>query len=222
MIIGQSRKFAAAALALSFIGSNNSVADQTTYTFSSQSIGAAASDRDVIVFIMGGAGATTPTISSVTIGGNAATLDVQTNQDSGSQGAACGIARLRVTSGTTATIAVTFSSGALNCFIAVYRLTGHVSGTPFATGSDVTDPINISINVPAGGVAVSGVALFRGGGTGDNVWTGLTEDVDASLSETTYDAGAASGSFASAQTPLSIQCAHAAAPTAMAGVAASW
>jgi hypothetical protein len=121
-----------------------------------------------------------------------------------------------------ATIAVTFSSGALNCFIAVYRLTGHASGTPFATGSDVTDPINISINVPAGGVAVSGVALYRGAGTGDNTWTGLTEDVDASLSETTYDAGSASASFIAAQTPLAIQCAHGATPNAMAGVAASW
>jgi hypothetical protein len=173
MIIGQSRNIAAASLALSFIGSNSSVADQTTYTFSSQSIGAAAADRDVIVFIMGGFGATTGTIASVTIGGNAATIDVQRNQSAGSQGAACGIAQLRVASGTTATIAVTFSSGALNCIIAVYRLTGHADGSPFATGLDVTDPINISINVPAGGVAVSGAALYRSGGTGNNTWTGL-------------------------------------------------
>lgn len=57
-----------------YIGTGTSTAAVTTTTFTAQSIGAAAVRRYVIVAVQQSAGGS-PTITSVSIGGNAATLD---------------------------------------------------------------------------------------------------------------------------------------------------
>jgi hypothetical protein len=191
-------------------------------SFSNVDIGAAAVDRDVIVFAYGGFGATTGTLDNIDIGDTNATIDKAIEQDVGAEGVAVGIGHLRVPSGTTVNISPSFSATPENCGIVVYRMTGHPTGAPYETKADTDDPISLPVTVPAGGVVVAGDGVYRGGGTSNNLWTGVTGDVDSALSDNRYDFGAGSGSFDTAQQPLNISGTHAATPQAFTGVAVAW
>jgi hypothetical protein len=166
----------------------------TTATFTSRSIGTAASDRYVIVGVSTNDGIEA---TGVTVGGNSATK-IHNTVDSGSLNASLWM--VNVTSGTTANIVVTSGDNIKLCFITVGAATG-ISGTPPSGGaiakSDMgfdSNPRTGTVTIPSGGFAVS-------------VGTVLTDsDVTASNStlEYTIDSGGAGvGSFMTINTSAS-------------------
>lgn len=188
------------AVTLSYIGANASTANTSTYTFTAEPIGAAQSDRDVVVFYTVGDTGTVGTVSSVTIGGNSATLDVNSANDR----IIIGFARLRVTTGTTADIVVNCSGGTpQNCNIAVYRLIGHPTGTPLSavvgyvtTGATVATP---SMNISNSGAAVVGASTWVSSGSAGTYTypANLTKDLDSGAVETVFSRACGHGAFAS-------------------------
>lgn len=151
-------------------------------TYSTVSIGSASADRIVVVGVVCEDNAT---INSVTIdsGGGA------TAMNAGSAGS-FGTAKARlfwlpVASGTTATIAVTYSEGVLDTLngIAVYSVTGAdtsalaSSGNDGTTDNDATDPLTTgSVTIPADG-GFLGVACNISD-TATHTWANATEDLD--------------------------------------------
>jgi len=187
----------------------------TTHTFTSRAIGAvppAGKTRLVVVTVdyvnTGG----TAGISGVTIGGVAATLVKQQNSG-GIPG--CGIYALAVPSGTTATIVVTTATTAF-CVIGVYRVVG-ANSTQLDTQSNTADPINITVNVKAGGYVI-GTAQNRNRGT--TTWTNLSENFDTDNTSNDYASGA--DAAPSADGTLAITAVGAIAGNEMAGVAVSY
>lgn len=122
---------------------------RTNHSFTAD-IGDAAPDRLVIVAIAVGG----TNISSVTIGGNAATIHCN-GSASGFQSAA--IASLSVASGTTADIVITTSSSDEPVEAVVYAATGLSSTTPTGAVASTGHPISLSCAVAADGFLI-GVA----------------------------------------------------------------
>lgn len=166
--------------------------DRTTYTFTSQSFGAAHGKRYMLAFVCG-THTSSRTVSSVTIGGISAT--VQGSQvEGGSGGTTCmsGLYLAAVPTGTSGTVEVTWSSGVSRCGIIIYRLVG-INPTAYDTGSDITvsaDAVSDTMNVTAGGVIIGGV-VHRGTVTARTTsWTNVTEDVDETVEgDTTQSSG---------------------------------
>lgn len=150
-------------------------ANETVYSFATRDIGAAATDRYVLVgFAAQSSGALT--ISSATIGGVTATV-LETTSGTTVTGWVGAI----VPTGATATVEITLSgSGASGAGIVVNTITGLDSVTPFdtlhATGADPTGTIDNAQN----GI-IMGVSINESGSTSCS-WTGLaTETVDSAV-----------------------------------------
>lgn len=149
-------------------------ANATTYTFTSQPIGAAGATRRVVVAVANRDIAAVPT--SVTIGGVSATMD----EGIASIGAVS-IWSVVVPTGTTATIVVTYTSANTYCGIGIWSLD---AGSPVATGeiADNTPPIpNFSIATAPGDFVVAASAYRMTSGTVGATWTGVTERYDAAV-----------------------------------------
>ena len=189
-------------MALSFLQSNTDAVDRTVYTFSGESLGAADADRRIIVAVHSRGIGTTRVISSATIGGQSATIVAQnTNTTSNSTTTAFLIAT--VATGTTGDIVITYDAEMLGCGIGVYRVTDITSSTPDDTAvSSADDPTQSTLDVVAGGFAIA--CAYVGADDGSYAWTGLsTEDYDTTI-EVGRHISAASETFASAQTDLTI------------------
>lgn len=186
-------------------------ANSTTYTFTSQNFGTAAADRYIIVVFGSGRGSTGIAVSSATIGGVAASLDVQLSANVSGSSAVSAIMSAPVPTGTSGTVAVTLSGAAgQNAAISVYSLTGSLTGTPSFTNSNGTgaDP-STTLNCPAGGAGVGGSTYRNSGGT--TTWSGLTETPGADFSlENLTIVSMANSSFSTTQTGLSVGATHSA------------
>lgn len=147
-------------------------------TYTAASIGTAAPNR-IVVVLVGSELASTP-IASCTIGGNAMTAGTQ-----GNQGAVYARAfYLLYPTGTTADIAVTFTTNSPTStqnHIAVYTVVGGTyssTGADKSTDMDSTDPLTTgSISIASGGgfIAVAASATD----TNAKSWANATEDIDA-------------------------------------------
>jgi len=117
---------------LSYRTSTSDGTDASSYTFSAQDIGNASAGRRVIVCI-GWANAAQRAVTSVTIGGTAATQAAQANA------ATCGAAIFYavIASGTTADIVVNLNGTATRCCISVYAGDSLQSSTPVDSGGIV-------------------------------------------------------------------------------------
>ena len=105
---------------LAFTASAVNSGSQSSYTFSSQAIGTASSDRVVVVGVS--AGNSPADVSSMTIGGVGAAHAVSQTNSTETE-----IWYATVPTGTTASVVVNFSGGKGRCGIGVWALTG-VSG----------------------------------------------------------------------------------------------
>lgn len=150
---------------------DNSVAGSgQNQTFSTQSLGAAASDRYIIVGVAGEAG--TDTVSSLTVAGVSATNVVV--QQSGFSTAEIWIAS--VPTGTTGDIVVNWSGTQDATGIGVWAMyggsaTAHDTGSATGSGS----VFSTSLTIPSDGVAV---ACQSKNNTSTATWAGVTEDYD--------------------------------------------
>jgi hypothetical protein len=161
--------------ALAFLGPTSTTASSSSYSYSSVNIGAATADRLVIVGALWGSASGTQTVSSLSIGGTAATQVVM-------EGGGAGIFARLVSSGTTATIAVTFPSAVTSCGIYVWTLIDYQSSTAVDTVTDNSSPLSQSLTTSGGGVIV---AVARASGSAGFTWTGLTEQDDGSVNAST-------------------------------------
>jgi len=180
----------------------------TSYTFSSAAIGNADGSRVVVVGIAPRTNSAA-SISSVTIGGNTATLGVTANATG--QGAdIASIYYLAVPSGTTADIVVNLSTTFVRCYINVWAVYGS-SGAPTATTSDntlSTADLSATISCNAGGAIIGMAEGLVSTGPLSWTWTNLTErsDTNADSDGGTNNNGfsGASDTFAAAQSSLAI------------------
>lgn len=200
---------AAAGVSFSYTDTAQDATDQTTYTFSARSLGAADSARYIVVGV--GARNEAVAISSVTIGGVTASSIV--SLESSPTRAIAALYGAAVPTGTTGDVVVTFASaGALNCCIALYRLLGY-STTAYATGTDNTIASNLlstTIDIPSSGAAIGVRAEHTGSGSGPSTaWVGLaTADVAVNNlveSGATY-VSVASSSGMSSETGRTVSC----------------
>lgn len=173
----------------------------TTYTFTSRAIGTAATGRRVIVGVSSGAGSSA-TISSVTIGGNAASQVVFLD-GTVSASTISALYILQVDAGTTATIVVTFSGSRTSCGIGVWAAYDLLSSTATFTGTSSASPPSVgSVSCSAGGIIVAQGIVYSGS-TSTFTWSGLTERFDEQLVSQVAQTGA-SDAFVSAQSGLTV------------------
>tara|TARA_R110002126_G_scaffold55235_1_gene148676 strand:+ start:247 stop:1356 length:1110 start_codon:yes stop_codon:yes gene_type:complete len=184
------------------------------YTFSSQALGTAASDRLIVVSSDNYDGTT----SGITVAGVAATAVIQA---SGTNSRA-GLWQAAVPSGTTGDIVVTLGAGNDRLGIGVWAIYGaaNSSANDTATDEDSSDPLTVSMDCPANGVMICAAAAHTTGTKGYS-WTNLTENFDAVIKAATQHTGA-SALFETAQSGLTITCDPASNTNGGCMAAASW
>lgn len=147
-------------------------------TFSDFDIGAADTNRRVIVCISTNSG-TAADVASVTIGGNSANKDVGNGTQRN-----CSIWSLVVPTGTTATIVINAPGGGFieNCTIYVYTITGAAS-TLSTTSSGAETYVNTAPVGPASFANPKFLLLLVGGidASGNLTPSGVTEDAETTL-----------------------------------------
>lgn len=149
----------------------------STYTFTNASIGTATSDRLVVVVVTcADTGGSTSTLSSVTIGGSAATIHVS----SGTSEFITAVASRLVSSGTTATVVLNFANALGRGACQIYRVWNYNNATPNATatvgGTTNASSRAVTVDIPAtGGVAVYGAMCD---GSRAVTWTNATKDME--------------------------------------------
>lgn len=198
-----------------FLQATNDTSDSTTYTFASQNLGTAATDRVIVVGIGARKAGAATTISSVTIGGVSATIIQVSNSDTNSDIA--GIAYATVPTGTTGDIVVTFGSGMVRCAIQAYRAVGLASTTPYDSGTSTASDPTFNLDIPVGFAVATALSNSESSCT----WTGLTEDHDNTL-ETYVTVTSASDEFVSEETGRTITADFATSGTTPVGVFAAW
>jgi hypothetical protein len=137
----------------------------TSKTFSAFGIGAADSQRRVIV-VVGFYSSAANTLSSVTVGGQSTSIVVTRANDRNTV-AIC-VTDSPVTSGTTADIVITASGSISEAGIGTYSAINLASTTPTATASTITVGGSQSLTVDKGGIliGVGGMRGFNGEGGG--------------------------------------------------------
>lgn len=161
----------------------------TTYTFPAVNIGTAASNRQLILCVMGinAAATTARSIASVKVATSAGTeyFDasvITTNTGSaGSHRITIGIYAIDWPSQNSAKVQVTFSGSMTQCSMTCYRVLGHTAlpadfDTDSGTSTSITSaaPDNSAVIGLYAGYSES--ALVTG-----TTWTGLTEDIDEAV-----------------------------------------
>lgn len=135
-------------------GQSNSTTPASSFSFNNVDLGAVTADR-VIVVCVTASGATARTISGVTIAGNAATLVTRNS----SFRKCTGIYMLAVPTGTSATVAVTFSGAVDEASVGCYSLQNWGTVTVHDSGSATvssTAGINVSgMDTPASGMEIA-------------------------------------------------------------------
>lgn len=187
----------------SYLQFASNTADQSSYTFSSQSLGAADSERYIIVGISTRkAGTGSMTLNSVTIGGVSATISVQKQSTVDGDTCLSAIVIAKVPTGTTGDVVVTFSETVLRCGITMYRAVDLASTTADDTGFGTADPPSTSIDIPATGLAIAESAT--GWTSVDGSWAGLNPAHVTEVEGMTMSG--AMSAFDSSQTGHTITC----------------
>ena len=186
-------------MALTFLQTAASTSDLTTYTFSSQNLGEAASDRYIVVAVHarsneGGASS----VSSVTVGGVSATIIQQIYKLYSNTPNVVALAMAKVPTGTTGNVVVTLNKGSLRCAIGLWRLT-NIKDTPTDSGKSSDSTPTYNLDIKAGGYAIAAATKEQGAFT----WTNITEKYDTTC-ETYLNYSGASDTYATAQTDLAI------------------
>ena len=167
---------------VSFLQSAASTSNAQNYTFSSQSLGTAASDRKIIACVNSSAvNVSALSVSSVTIGGVSATQIVAGNADNNNSLQPFAIFIADVPSGTSGDVVVSLNANnGANCHIALYRATGaggimSMGAINNAATSSTTTLTRIA-QMPE-----NSVAILHGNKNGRTVamnLTGVTEEYD--------------------------------------------
>lgn len=169
----------------SVLGTNQSVTNVTTYTFSSMSFGAAAPSREIFV-VAGALANASRTISSITVGGQNCTFTSIGNLSKAL------VAWVPLPTGTSGDVVLTFSGAMLSCYIQLYRVV-RLSVNSGIVDSDEQNntlagdatQLEMTAQVPAGGFALSSLIHTNGNGAID-VGDDFTADHGQAFSTTAY------------------------------------
>lgn len=163
---------------VSFADLAHDASNSATYTFTDAAIGTADASRLVVVFGWIVSAVTIPALSTMTIGGSAATSVVERR----STQAHAFMYQRAIAAGTTATVVIGNGSGSnLRCGIAVYSIYNLVNPTAAGTNSTSTDAGSLALTTVPGSIVLAGL------GTNDNTtctWTGVTEQHDSLIEGT--------------------------------------
>jgi hypothetical protein len=180
-------------------------ANSTTPSFPSMSLGAANSARRIFVAGSGAYSSTSGALSSITIGGQSATIHIQ---QTGS--GFCFIASAIVGSGTSGDIDMTFSKSVGFISVGLYSATNYGS-SPYATASAVasTSPYQnatATLNLPANGFLIASANATPASNSFIS-WTGATQDFqsNASYGSLYFSNASASVNPTSATTSASVE-----------------
>ena len=167
---------------VSYRTQSSDVVDRSTYTFPSLDIGTASATRYVIVGVI--SSGTSPSVSSITVAGNSATMAVQVDESN----LRIGLWIVAVASGTTGDVVVTHTGTMLRCGVVVWAAYDLASATPTATATDIVPTLSQSLTINAGGIGIGLADGYQSGGAQTWTWTELTENVDTSFNDgTNYD-----------------------------------
>jgi hypothetical protein len=162
----------------------------TTFTFTGISIGTADTNRWVIVAVGYGVAGPASAVSSVTIGGNAATLLVATASSAASQ--AVGIFGIKLTTGTTTNVVVTFSAALAvggGVFCSTYRALNLTTLAANASATWISSKSATNLNV-TGSAAGFVVGVSGDNDTTGSSWTGLTQNFGANIGSSSWGTSA--------------------------------
>lgn len=177
---------------VSFASSAVSTADLTTYTFSSASLGTAASNRKIVIAVSG-AVHTTATVSTMTVGGVSASLITGTKVRWPTSLYGLEIWQADVPTGSTGDVVVTWSNAQNRTGIGVWAVYG-AAAAAHATATDNSAPYSQAVVVPAGGVVIGAV---WGGSPVSYTWTApMTEKYDQEVESNQLQSGASYASTA--------------------------
>lgn len=183
----------------------------------SDSLGDADTTRKIIVAIAWG-GSAERTISALTVAGVSATQIKASENNTDSMGCATAIWIASVPTGTSGTIAVTFSGNVDWGAYSIYRVINLNSSTEYAKTSVLSGSSGVvsgSINIPTNGFAIAMAATinpYHGeGGTGTSTfssWSNATENFDSMEIAFAFVAGSALRTVSSAETGTVISATH--------------
>lgn len=162
----------------------------TTVNVGSVPFGAAAADRTVVCAIHWTfSGGINRTISSATIGGIAAGVQVQAAQDGGASGQGVGIIAVGVPSGTSGTVSITFSGAVSTVVVGSYRLAGGFTAlldADSAVSETPTTDLSVTITTGAAGCVIAG---YISSNADLNSWSGVFSNYSGGASNGSVGAG---------------------------------
>jgi hypothetical protein len=204
------------AATISLVDSGSSGTNATSYTFPSKTLGVG---RIVVgVFVRGG-NAALP-ITSLTVGGNAATSRISKITTAGGGDRLCAIFEYDGNTAATGDVVVNLTGTVDNCAVGIWLVTG--GGALYDTGFALdADPLSTtSCAYPAGGVMVGVAAMNLTGVT--YTWSGLTENIDTTIETYAYTMASAAFAAAAASPTISVDNDSGGPASAGALVLASW
>lgn len=177
---------AGGSFSLSYVSNNHTNSSASSYTYTGQSIGTADSARYVEVcaasFLL--SNPTPPTITSMTIGGVNAASVVTNGQNLSGNGNATEVWGALVTTGTTATIVINYTTNPSRIGIAVYELHSPTGSPVTASNQGNSSGFNTTLTIPSGGASV-GCAFDHDASAIATTPTGFNADGTVLLTGTT-------------------------------------
>ena len=157
-----------------YLQQKESASAASSYTFSSENIGATGTGRLIIVGVYAFAGASGRTLTSATIGGVTATVLTAATGPNSLIGA---VIAAKVPTGTSADIVVNFSGAMDRCGIMTYRALNVSSATPSSSDTDNAGGTSPSTSVTAGAGTITVSSLsFANSTAPSTTMSGVTED----------------------------------------------
>jgi hypothetical protein len=173
------RPVAASVPTLTFGAGAFSTNDTSTYTFTSIGIGAASSNRYVVVAV--GQRGVAEASATVTVAGQSCTQLAETGTGAKLH---LFITDAPVTTGTTATVVVSCSSGRTRCFISTYALSGQNDLSYLEASASGTNPCNVTSAKTAQEVGVAvGHAVTTGSLSAMNISGPATSNYNSGVQE---------------------------------------
>ena len=193
---------AAAATAVFTDSSTNASGGATSYSFTSQDFGTAASDRKIIVSVngtsnSGGAAA----VTGMTIGGEDASL-IKAQVNASQAGYYSELWQADVPTGTTGTVAYTIAAAGYRHGIGIHACYGAAASVDDTAGDGSNDPMTTTIDCPANGFIIAAAQFHTASAV--TAWTGVDEDYYDAITE--QNSAGASKEYAAAQSGITITC----------------
>jgi hypothetical protein len=193
---------------VTFLGSDVGTDNTSSYSWTSVNFGAAASDRFLVVAVYGDAGSTNANVNSVTIGGVSASL-LGTAVGNGTT-AQCQFWGAIVPTGTSGTIAISFSATRASAAYGLWSISKLLSTTPVDSYSDTDSTLSGSVSVVNSGVLLAAASVRD---VTSFSWTGVSENFDSQVESVSTVTGGSLALAGTASGSVTVTAAQAAGTT---------